>query len=275
MGDPDFHALDSAAGARRRMSGLNRPDTERRNPVRVLVDLAREKGDCFVYLPGKPQSFLANRPEYVKQVLVERTDIYSKDTIANAGFAEHVSDGLLTSEGETWLRQRKLMRPVFAQRNVPAFADVVSDIVGQTVTSWERASEEGRDINLSAEVSQLLFRCTVLGLFHVDPAPWGFRPTELLAAALPHVGRRKTHPTIRAARQVIRDLADSIVTGHRESGVAGDDLLEQTRRFGRAGVGSGCDAGSRRHAGVGGLHDHGKCRGVGLLPACDDARCRR
>src|ERR1700686_5114669 len=105
-----LHALDGGAGRRRRMSGLNRPDTDRRNPVRVLVDLAREKGDCFVYLPGKPQSFLANRPEYVRQVLVERTDIYSKDTIANAGFTEHVSAGLLTSEGETWLRQRKLMR---------------------------------------------------------------------------------------------------------------------------------------------------------------------
>jgi cytochrome P450 len=209
------------------MTGLNPPDTERRNPVRVLVELAREKGDCFVYLPGKPQSFLANRPEFVKHVLVERTDIYSKDTIANAGFAEHVSDGLLTSEGVTWLQQRKLMRPVFAQRNVPAFADVVSDIVGQTASNWERATEEGSDINLSAEVSQLLFRITVLGLFHVDPAPWGSRPTELLAAALPHVGRRKTHPTIRAARQVIRDLADSIVANHRESGVAGDDLLSR------------------------------------------------
>ena len=195
--------------------------------MRVLVELAREKGDCFVYLPGKPQSFLANRPEFVRQVLVERTDIYSKDTIANAGFAEHVADGLLTSEGETWLRQRKLMRPVFTQRNVPAFADVVSDIVGQTVASWERASEEGSDINLSAEVSQLLFRITVLGLFNVDPAAWGSRPTELLAAALPHVGRRKTHPTIRAAREAIREVAESIVTAHRESGVVGDDLLSR------------------------------------------------
>src|SRR6202011_2069103 len=191
------HALDSTAGTRRRMSGLNPPVTDRRNPVRVLVDLAREKGDCFVYLPGKPQSFLANRPEYVRQVLVERTEIYSKDTIANAGFAEHVADGLLTSEGETWLRQRKLMRPVFAQRNVPAFADVVSDIVGQTVNSWERESEEGRDINLSAEVSQLLFRCTVLGLFHVDPAPWGVLPPRLPPCPPPPVGGPPAAPAHR------------------------------------------------------------------------------
>src|SRR4029077_10691001 len=101
---------------------------------------------------------------------------------------------------------------------------VVSDIVGQTVRNWERASDEGSDINLSTEMSELLFRITIIGLFHVDPAPWGSRPTELLAAALPHVGRRKTHPTIRAARVVIREIADSIVAEHRESGVAGDDL---------------------------------------------------
>jgi len=199
----------------------------RRDPLQLLVSLARQKGDCFVYLPGKQQSFLVNRPEYVRQVLVERTETYSKETPANVGFGAHVADGLLTSEGEAWRAQRKLMRPVFAQRNVPAFTDVVSDVVGQTVRAWGRSADDGKDINLSAEVSQLLFRITVIGLFRVDPADWGTRPTELLAAALPYVGRRHSHPTIRAARSVIRELADSVIAQHRERGGDPDDLLSR------------------------------------------------
>lgn len=208
-------------------SDTSGPGGNRRDPLHVLVAFAQQKGDCFVYLSGQPQSFLVNRPEYVRQVLVERTDVYSKDTPTNTGFATHVADGLLTSDGEAWREQRTLMRPFFTQRNVPAFAEVVSDLVGQTVSNWERITEDGTDINLSAEVSQLLFRITAIALFHVDPAPWGSRPTELLAAALPYVGRPRTHPTIRAARIVIQEIADSIVAERRENGVAVDDLLSR------------------------------------------------
>ena len=204
-----------------------RAQAQRRDPLHLLVNLARQKGDCFVYLPGKQQSFLVNRPEYVRHVLVERTQDYSKDTPANIGFGAHVADGLLTSGGDTWREQRRLMRPVFAQRNVPAFTDVVSAVVGETVEAWERAASDGADINLSAEISQLLFRITIIGLFHVDPAEWGPRPTELLAAALPFVGRRHSHPTIRAARVVIRELADSVIAEHRKRGGDPDDLLSR------------------------------------------------
>jgi enediyne biosynthesis protein E7 len=200
------------------------PDSNRRDPLHLLVAAAEQKGDCFVYLAGQPQSFLVNRPEYVRHVLVDRTDVYSKDTPANAGFAAHVAEGLLTSEGDAWRAQRSLMRPFFTQRNVPAFAEVVSDVVGQMVSNWERVAGEGADINLSAEVSQLLFRITAIALFHVDPARWGSRPTDLLGAALPYVGRPRTHPTIRVARSAIRELAEAIVA-ERSDGAAVDDLL--------------------------------------------------
>jgi cytochrome P450 len=206
----------------------------RRDPLNVLVALAQEKGDCFVYLAGQPQSFLVNRPEYVRHVLVDRTDVYSKDTPANAGFAAHVAEGLLSNEGEKWREQRTLMRPFFTQRNVPAFAEVVTELVGETVSSWERITDEGKDIDLSAEVSQLLFRITAVALFHVDPARWGTKPTELLAAALPYVGRPNSHPTIRVARVAIREVADGIVAERRKSGNAVDDLLSRLITAGRA-----------------------------------------
>ncbi len=196
-----------------------------RDPLQVLLRFAREKGDCFVYLAGKPQSFLVNRPTFVRHVLVDRTADYSKDTPANAGFAAHVAEGLLTSEGAEWRDQRSLMQPYFARRNIPAFARIVNRMVAESAARWEDTAAGGEDINLSAEVSQLLFRITALGLFHVDTARWGSRPTELLAAALPFVGRRHSHPTIRAARISIRELAEAVVAERRDSRDGLDDIV--------------------------------------------------
>jgi len=196
-----------------------------RDPLHVLLGLAQAKGDCFVYLSGQPQSFLVNRPEYVRQVLVGRTEVYSKDTPANAGFAEHVAEGLLTSEGDRWRQQRALMRPFFAQRNVPAFGEIVAQLVAETIDRWRRFADREEDVDLSGEVSYLLFRITAIALFHHDPERWGTRPTELLASALPYVGKTRSHPTIQAARVVIRELADSIIEERRASGMVIDDLL--------------------------------------------------
>ena len=82
----------------------------RTNPLHVLVALARRKGDCFVYASGPSRSFLVNRPEYARHVLVDRAADYSKDTPINAGFATTIADALLTSEGETWRHQRTLLQ---------------------------------------------------------------------------------------------------------------------------------------------------------------------
>lgn len=195
----------------------------RRHPLQLLVALARRKGDCFVYSLGQQRSFFVNRPEWVRHVLVDRARDYSKDTPINEAFTL-VAKGLLTSEGEQWRQERSLMQPAFARRNVPAFAAVVNQMVGQVIARWEAVARSGEELDLTAETGELLFRITAVALFHVDPATWDDSPTAAIAEALPVIDRPE-HPANPAGRAAIAEMADRIVNEREARGEAIDDVL--------------------------------------------------
>ncbi|MBV9100882.1 MAG: cytochrome P450 [Candidatus Dormibacteraeota bacterium] len=185
-----------------------------RDPLRVLAILARRKGDIFVYTTGQPQSFLVNRPEYVRHVLVDGADRYSKDTPINAGFATTIANALLTSEGATWRRQRSLMQPAFSKRNIPAVATIVGEQVGRLAARWDQAAAIGAPIDLHADTTQLMFRITSLALFHVDSEPWDAQMTDILGKALPVLTDVSQRP-FRVAQIAIWDISQRIVEARK------------------------------------------------------------
>ena len=199
------------------------PAAARRDPLQVLAVLARRKGDCFVYAAGQPQSFLINRPEYVRHVLVDRAEQYSKDTPINAGFDTTIAQGLLTSEGDTWRRQRGLMQPYFARRRLAELAEAVLEQFEVMSADWEREAAAEGHMDLSLAMSWLTFRVTALALFHVDTSAWDRVTAERMTHALP-VLCDLTEPAFRTAQVDIWTLAAQVVAErmHREPV---DDLL--------------------------------------------------
>ena len=200
------------------------PAVKERDPLHVLAVLARRKGDIFVYTTGQPQSFLVNRPEWVRHVLVDGADRYSKDTPINSGFADTIAHGLLNSEGAVWRRQRSLMQPAFARRYLPTIASVVDREVERMVDAWPHSNGHV-DIDLHAETTKLLFRITSIALFSVDPRPWDGRLTmPILTDALPVLTDESQYP-FRVAQQAIWSVAENIVAQRLVARRAFDDLL--------------------------------------------------
>ena len=218
--------------------------TTRRDPLQILAVLARRKGDCFVYAAGQPQSFLVNRPEYVRHVLVDRHDHYSKDTPINAGFDTTIASGLLTSEGEAWRRQRSLMQPYFSRRRAPAFADSVNMIFDGMSCDWDAAAAREEAIDFSFAMSLLTFRVTAAALFHADTSDWDERLVQILTHALPVLTDESKEP-FRIAQRVLHELTSGLVEERLRTPVL-DDLFDALRT-------SGTDDGSER-----GLLDHVK-----------------
>lgn len=172
--------------------------------------LARRKGDCFVYATGQPQSFLVNRPEYARHVLVDRAAHYSKDTPINSGFDTTIASGLLTSEGEAWRRQRALMQPYFSRRRLPDLAAVVCEQFDAMTAEWDAAAARGEAIDLSSAMSLLTFRLTAAALFHADTSPWDRRLVGLLTDALP-VLTDMTEAAFRDAQAYLGTVAYHVV----------------------------------------------------------------
>jgi len=84
----------------------------RAGPLDFFLNTAREYGPLASFRIGPKRVFLASGPDLIEQVLVTDAKHYIKHFGARA-FKPVLGNGLVTSEGAFWLRQRKLIQPSF------------------------------------------------------------------------------------------------------------------------------------------------------------------
>jgi cytochrome P450 len=107
-----------------------------RDPLATYGVLRRKYGDTVrIPLSRNRSFFLLVRPEHAEHVLVRHQDRYVK------GFTYRplkalLGDGLLTTEGEVWQRNRGLVQPVFSRRHVQSFTPAIVDATRNRVAQW-------------------------------------------------------------------------------------------------------------------------------------------
>src|SRR5436309_10964825 len=99
---------------------------EPRDPFRFLANLARER-PVVRYRAGTEHAYLVSDPDLIKHVLADNAANYTKDTGINRVFKNAVADGLLTSEGTLWRRQRRLMQPAFRRERLAVLGTRVTE----------------------------------------------------------------------------------------------------------------------------------------------------
>lgn len=134
-----------------------------RDPLGFFGGLARDYGDiAYVQMAGE-HVVLLNHPQYVKDVLV--TD--QRKFLKGRGLerAKRVlGQGLLTSEGATHLRQRRLLQPAFHKERIAAYADVMSTYSGRIREQWT----DGATVDISREMMRLTLGIVGKTLFGTD-----------------------------------------------------------------------------------------------------------
>ena len=134
------------------------------DPLSFLRRCARQTGDvCRIRLGSLP-FYLVNDPAVVEQVFVTQQRNFKKDRFAR-GLSEVLGEGLLTSEGDLWRRQRRLANPAFHRERIASYGAIMADYAGRATASWRDGEE--RDIHkdmmrLTLEiVAQTLFGAEV------------------------------------------------------------------------------------------------------------------
>jgi cytochrome P450 len=122
-----------------------------RDPLATYGALSRNYGDA-VRMPFSRNHvfFLLGRPEHAEHVLVAHQDRYVK-AFTYRPLRAFLGDGLLTSEGATWQRHRRLVQPVFSHRHIQSFAPAIVAAARERSTRWV----PGTTIDLAAEMRTL------------------------------------------------------------------------------------------------------------------------
>src|SRR6266568_1742894 len=114
------------------------------DPLAVFSAWAREFGDIFYYRAIWINVFFLNHPDLIESVLVRNYQNFLKDHVIRKS-RWFFGDGLLTNEGESWLRQRRLSQPAFHRDRIASYASIMTDYTQQAVAEWREG--EIRDMH--------------------------------------------------------------------------------------------------------------------------------
>lgn len=139
-----------------------------REPLKLYRDGWERHGDFFRLraLPGFWFYFLS-RPSAIEHVLHGNHKNYRKPNSFNHSVRLLAGDGMLTSEGEAWLRNRRLSQPAFVRASVTKLSTHMVDSIAQFVDEW-CAAPDGREVDVLPEMMRLGLRIASTTLFSTD-----------------------------------------------------------------------------------------------------------
>jgi cytochrome P450 len=110
----------------------------------ALLSLWREYGDVVQARLGRTTVVFFARPEAVQHILIDNRDNYVRARIAVRSVANLLGDGLVTSEGAHWRRQRHFMQAPLATSAIPAYAPAMLAATRDLLANWDSLVKAGR-----------------------------------------------------------------------------------------------------------------------------------
>jgi cytochrome P450 len=213
--------------------------TIRRDPLRFLTDLTSRHGALCSHLTGGERVYVLNRPELARRVLRDDYASYSKaGTPDDYMLTPLLGDGLLTSNGETWARQRHLCAPSFRRAAVEEFDALMAAAASDLADSWAKAADRNEAVRVDHDLTSLTLRIVVAALLGSDQADLGRGFGRAVDAINRFIGHYDgTAPMIgdmaarrdayAAAERFLRSVVGLLIAARRMSGSAEthDDLL--------------------------------------------------
>lgn len=138
----------------------------RRNTLRTFVDLARRYGG-LVCFRGLWTSFMLTAPQHVEYVLQTNSRNYRKGRNYKEVEAS-TGNGLFVSEGDVWLRQRRLAQPAFHRQRIASFAGIMTDSAEAMLEAWRPLAERDAAVEVDAEMLRLTLGIVGKALFSRD-----------------------------------------------------------------------------------------------------------
>lgn len=209
----------------------------RDNAHNEMMRLVKECGDIFLLKLPFTRITIAAKPEYVRHVLLENNKNYYK-SLAYDFLKVLLGNGLLTSEGEFWKKQRRLAQPAFSKQKL---ADLTAMMVRRSEQEAERIAQKAK----SGEYFDVAGDMTALTLDIISEAIFSGGvdgQQDFIARQITLLNEMATDklkapvrlpPTIptpfnvreRKAVKALDDVIYKIINQRREEGISKSDLL--------------------------------------------------
>lgn len=209
------------------------------DPINFMLDSARAHGDMVLFRLLNKKIYFLNHPDAIRHVLHNNHKNYHK----SPGYRPLRllgGMGIFTSDGELWLKQRKLYQPAFSHSSIKGYTDSVLTNTNELIANWSVASKADEAVNISREmmkvtmsiISETLFSSRIDYESHLWDAisyalKWinerALKSPFVFPANWPTAKNRKFH----AAVDSLNELVYGIIEAKKKDNKNPNDLLSR------------------------------------------------
>jgi cytochrome P450 len=136
-----------------------------RNPVQVLSRYTELYGNTFkFYLGGIKEAIVTTNPAVIQHVLKTNAENYQKSEIQVKRMGHFLGKGLLTTHGEAWRIQRRLIQKGFDRKQLDALSSIMQDSLAESLRDFDRQVRVG-SVDIYAHLMKMTFAMVARSLF--------------------------------------------------------------------------------------------------------------
>ncbi|MDH3650542.1 MAG: cytochrome P450 [Saprospiraceae bacterium] len=212
------------------------------NPIPILDQNIREYGDTYTFHIGGffRKGIVTIDPEVIQHVLQKNHRNYVKSNIQTKILARYLGNGLLTSEGSYWLRQRRLIQPGFHRERLAGLTELMNREIAEVLDQLKLRIAKNPVVDMHEEMNRLAFRIIAKAIFSTSLSEEDLQNLSVQITVLQQfIVRQIRQPYLRPWHQVsgqlrkhemisvkTRSILSRLIEQRLQSNIAADDLLQ-------------------------------------------------
>jgi len=209
-----------------------------KDPTGFLGKNLKEYGDLVYFKLGPKNTYQINKPEYIKHILQDNNKNYTK-SVEYDHLKLMLGQGLVTSEGEFWRRQRRIAQPAFHKKEISTLAETMTVTTAKMIDNWTHISRNGESIDVANEMMMLTLEIVGKTLLSKDVSHDAGRLGPAISYVIEWANNRIMNPfnwppkfpipknnKFWKSKELLDDVIYGIIEERRESSGDYHDLLQ-------------------------------------------------
>jgi cytochrome P450 len=208
-----------------------------KDPIRTITrNMIKYSGNYSGYLAGSGRFIITEDPAFIQHILRENHSNYQKSVLSAKTAARLFGNGLLFSNGEYWLKQRRMIQPAFHQSKIKGLYETLAGTAAEIISGFPT----GEKIDVYPLMQKLSFTVLIRSIFDIDLSSQiiselsqGFTDMQdFLLKDINQPFRRLIYPVNKANRSIqqkskkIRLIIQGIIKQRQLDGETYNDLLD-------------------------------------------------
>lgn len=201
------------------------------NPFIIVDAVLKKLGSTYTfYMGGLKKAVLTIDPLAVKHILQKHHKAYEKSAIVTDLLAKYTGNGLLTSTGDYWLRQRRLIQPGFHKRRIESLMSLMKTEVDLCMERWDVYASSTASFDVYKEMNRLTFRIVAKTLFSTSIEEHGLiRLSELISTQQEFIIKEVRQPYKRWWFQISGAIRKHLALAEESREVIRDVIVERRK----------------------------------------------